>query len=432
MAVVETGYLEKAYLTFPYLSGQIEDSLGMQADMVALQTPATGMQVDIQSLPGSTATGMEVIFGKLKHIIHPKYLVVEDPYLTTSYLNDRFCALQGMQVEGLIQAALNNTGMQIEATIVDPTDDKFQGMQVELKIVDDLKVIGMQVEMLKTNITGFQVTQSIYNAENLRLMCNFASRGRPSQNGLTWTSVQPIKAGDFSPNNLNTDIFEERTQTDDINALWELRCNTGAVNTFVDTIAILEHNFSAGATVVFQASDDVNFGTVKFTENLVVEADNMYFIAPTLPTIPAQFFRFIIQDSANAEAFLRIGIIVFGSSQILTLKERFTNPVKFGKTHFKDTIETEGFTSVSNDRATRKFLGLNFRELDFNGGNFDLIQDYLDTAKTDLKCLIIPRPSRASSLAVFAKLVKLPDEQHNAIDDDNHFIELDLDWDESL
>ena len=201
----------------------------------------------------------------------------------------------------------------------------------------------------------------------------------------------------------------------------------------MDTLAILGHNFTTSARVEIQGSDDAAFSTIKFSYVMETELENMYFISPTLPNVPARYYQISIQDSTNTDTEgLKIGTIVFGSAAILTPKEQFINPVTFGKRHFKDTLDTEGFTSSSNDRALRKFLGLTFTQLLIDGGNFKSLQDYILSAKTDLKCLVIPRPTRPSALAVFSKLVQLPEEQHNAVDDDNWRVDMSFEWDESL
>lgn len=479
MAIVETGYLETAYLSaFPYMSGQIENGLPTQVDMRIVDEdddPHLLTQVDMRivdetddphlftqvdmALVGETknlsnqvdmkrltevnlntqvemrvtdklnALNMQVKIGKLAHFICDGYLQTF-PYLTDPYLTTRMCAQLYTQVEMKI---LNeeNLNTQVDQRIVDETDDPHLNTQVSMKVFDQSNV-NTQVNMLKSTKLNTSVNMVIYNNTQFRLLCEFASRGTAALGGINWTSVQPIAAGDFSPNNLNTDIIEQRTQTDGVVALWQLRCNTGNPNTFADTFAILNHNFTKAATVEIAGSDDAGFGTIKFTYNMTTEEENMYFISPSLPNIPAQYYQFTIQDVGNPAGFLSIGTIVFGSATIMTPKEWFTNPVSYGKRHFKDTLETEGFTSVSNDRAIRRFLSLTFSQLERTGGNFGALQDYICTAKTDLKCLIIPRPTVPSALAVFAKLSQLPEELHNAIDDDNWRIDMTFDWDESL
>jgi len=407
---------------------------GMQTDMVTGSSVNTGMQVDqkIVSPDDDLSVGMQAKMGFPAHIICGGYLN-DDPYLSKlPYMAERLCALQGMQVSMQV-AETPVTGMQVEMSIISPDDDKITGMQVVQQIAGNSKITGMQADMVAQQQTGMQASMQLYSVDTLRILCSFPSRGTPAQGGLSWTSVQALRTGDFDANNLNTDIFEERTETlATPPATWELRCDTGLSNTFVDTIYIGEHNFTLGATVEFQASDDPAFGTIKYTRNMTVEEQHMYFILPLIdfPPEPARYFRFTIQD-VNNPGSLKIGIIVFGSAVTFSQRERFLNPVRFGFNHFKDTIETEGFTNVSNDRALRKFLGLSFEQLRFDGGNFEKLRDYFLESKTDLKCLIIPRPTRPSSLAVFAKMKQIPEEQHYATSDDNHRIDLSIDWDEA-
>jgi len=414
---------------------------------------------------------MEVKIGPLAHYLCGGYL--NQPYLAKNYLAATFCAHQTSQVELLNDSTVSlltetemtiqdqdnlliQTEMRIEdrldpilmqtrmllrelvslftevdQRIVDQDDDFFLKSQVDLKITGNLEKLLSQVNQLKSEDLNTSVTMVIYNNTQMRLLCEFPSRGTPALNGMNWISVQPLSLGDFLASNLNTDIVEQRTQTASV-ALWQLRCNTGNPNTFVDTIAILNHNLSRGAVVEVSASDDANFSNIKFNFPMTVETGNMYYIAPTLPNIPAQYWQFTIQDNGNPEGLLKIGTIIFGSSIILTLKEQFLNPVTFGFRHFKDTLETEGFTSVSNDRALRRYLNLTFAQLIRDGGNFRSLRAYILDAKTDLKCLVIPRPTIPSALAVFSKLSQLPEEQHNAIDDNNWRVDMTFDWDESL
>ena len=480
MADFEQGYLENTYLTpFPYMSGQAGDCLGMQVEMkivsgdddpmlgvqteMQIDTTVTvgaqvefivltdnklgmqlelkaqgntpvGTQIQMQVAEALSQVGIEVLFGKLLHVIHPKYLN-SDPYLTDSYLAARICALQGTQIEMQIDTT-NNLGTQVEMKIDTPDDDPMLGVQTELKIEDFTNNVGMQVEFLQITSVGTEVTAVLYNVDRLRILCEFPSRGTAALGGVNWTSQQALEPGDFDASNVNTDQFEERTQTDGLPGLWELRCDTGEANTTVDTVAILEHNFTVGATVTMQASNDSGFGSIIWSKVLTTEVDNMYFILPVadFPLDPARYYRFLISDGSNPDGHLRVGVILFGSGLIMGKKETFDLPVRFGLRHFKDTVETEGFTNVSSDRATRKALGLTFTNMDFFGPQYDLLRDFYKSAKTDTKCLIIPRPTRPSALSVFAKLEAMPDEAHNAIGDESgeHFVDLSLDWDETL
>jgi len=404
--------------------------LGFQVDMLTSKVTPNGMQVDMQLAGNLNQLGMQAKMGFPQHITCGGYLT-DNPYMEEAYLGPKFCTLNSMQVFMQISEIVP-TGLQAEMFIVSPDDDKITGMQANMQIAGNLKITGMQADMLSVDRTGMQATMVLYSVETLRFLCDFESRGTPAQAGDTWTSVQSLRVGDFEANNLNTDIFEERTETlATPPALWELQCNTGKTNTFVDTIYIGDHNFTLGASVIFQASTFSNFSTIEYQRVMTVENQDMYFVLPLLdfPPLPAQYYRLLIQDGANPGA-LKIGIVVFGSSTTFTPDERFINPVRYGVRHFKDTIPTEGFTNVSNDRALRKFLTLDFEQLLLEGGNFGKIRNFIKTSKTDLKCLIIPRPTKPSALAVFSKLTTLPEEQHYATEDDNWRIDLTLDWDE--
>lgn len=485
--VGQQGYLETPYLDggpFAYLSGQIQfgngfqiqmkivgesddPHVGMQTEMLTDKTPKTGVQVDMSTVQQSRTgfqvlgqiidetddprTGMQVemLFAGLLNnrgmeinieypqiVHHPKYLNGPEGYLTDAYLAEKVCSLLGMMVN-MRRFAQTETGMQIDRKIVSADDDPQIGMQILMRIFEEIPK-GFQVERIKIERVGMQSTLVLYNTTQLRFMYEFPSRGTPGFGGNNWSSPQGTETGDFDVNNVNTDVLEQRTQSPDGVLNWELRCDTGVFNTFVDTIAIFEHNMTTGATVQFQASDEFSFGTLKYVRNITVEKTNSYFILPLadFPPVAARYYRFLISDTANPDNHIRIGTIVFGTSVIFSMSTSFDVPLTFGKRHFKDTIQTEGFTSVSNDRATRKVLGLQFSQLDVNLGDYARLQQYFDEAKTDLKCLIIPYPVKPSLFAVWAKLTQLPLETHNAIEigdaKEVHHVDMALDWDESL
>lgn len=483
------GYLFYPYESMPYLIGEIDECFGFQVNrkiddatddkFIGVQVNRTinkstddkfiGMQVnrlaiDVKSInrfqvnrkindpTDDSNNGMQVVRisgDQLKKsgmeinrefpmiINHGVYL--SDPYLVGSYLVAQNCALLGMTVKRLIQSTLDDPkiGFQIKRNIISVLDDPKTGMQVNQKINKEINH-GFQVNRIKIAKMPMSIARVLYNVDQLRILCDFVSRGVPSLGGMNWSSPQGTEPGDFSVNNVNTDTVEQRTQSPLGTVVWEIRCNSGQNNSFVDTIALLEHNITSGAVVTFQGSDDVGFSTIKFNRTIPIQPVNSYFILPLadFPSQPAKYFRFIISDVSNPDLYIRIGTIVFGSSIILSQRTTFDLPLTFGKTHYKDTIETEGFTNVSNDRATRKNLGLNFSSIDFASGDYSRIAAYLDSAKTDLKCLVIPYPCKASLFAVYAKLTALPQEQHNAIElcgaKEVHTVDLQLSWDESL
>jgi hypothetical protein len=442
-------------------------SIGSQVDMTKLTSKLTPSQVD-QIIGKMNATGMNVRIYPLMHLMWQRYLT--NPYLTDSYLAAGFHTLQSSQVEQKLyhphklgtQVFQNvyevggngqqidlkvtsdlNIGNQVNQKLVKFADTGSQvdqlindvfsiGNQVELKIYDDNKV-GSQATLIKISRASQQVQMVIYNITQLRILQNFVSRGTETLGGLNWTSNYALRLGDYAASNLNTDVIEQRCETWGIPATWILTCDTGIPQgAFVDTLGILGHNLTKSARVTFQGSSDPLFGTVDFSVVLISELINTYWISPALPNAGYRYWRLIIEDLTNLDDNLYIGAIVFGSSAIMSVSETFENPIQYGLTHYKDSVETEGYRNVSNDRALRKKLSLSFSNLRYDSGNYAMLKDYWLEAKTDIACLIIPRPSKPSAFAVFSKLTQLAQEEHNAISDYDHYVSFSLDWDEAL
>jgi hypothetical protein len=443
---VTLGWLERSWLSNAWLTTGEDTPYGFQVDQKIESQKAVGFQADqfIDSPDDDKNVGFQLdqkIAGNIKtlglefnHYDLPHYNCegswLTRPWLTTAWLVPCRYANLGFQVDQFIDSPDDdkNVGFQVDQAV---QALKQTGIQVEMKI-DATGPVGFQVQNLHKESVGIQINQVLYNITQLRILYEFPSRGTPALSGLNWT-VKPTGKPGFSQNNVNTDLIEERYQSKngDI-ALIDLRCNTGiAQGAFVDTVAILNHNLTSSATVTMQGSDDPAFGTLKFEHVLTTELENMYWISPELPIIAAKHYRFLIQDTTNPDDYISIGVIVFGSSKMFTLAETFNDPVRFGKRHFKDTLETEGYTNVSNDRATRRFLGLDFKDVEVSGSNYRMLKEFENFAKTDLKCLIIPRPTQPSTFAVFSKVVQLADERHQATDDTSHQADFNLDWDES-
>jgi hypothetical protein len=288
----------------------------------------------------------------------------------------------------------------------------------------------MQVDRVKITVKGAQILFTLYNTYNLRILCDFPSRGTT---GLNWTASSTA-TGDFSVYNLNTDIVEQVWRSvSGVKTGVVLTCDTEiAQGVFLDTLAMLNHNLTRSATVQFQGSNDAGFATIGFDENLEALDDvNLYYIAPTLPQVSFRYWRFIINDSTNTNDSLQIGTIVFGPSVIFQ-GECFVDQVQRGTKHFSDKIETEGFTNVSNDRALKYSTQLEFKFLNFQKGNYRNIRNIFRTARTSLKCLWIPTPQFPERFAVFGKLTQIPVETHKVISEDADYVSFNLEVDESL
>lgn len=419
------GYLEGDYLVGEYLIGQFANRTGVQVQQTIEAEAHLGVEVGDAPII-SQATGVEVLHSKLRHALHGVYLK-DGGYLEDSYLAAQYCAFLGAQVSQQIFTQ-DELGVQAQMQIVDQT--RRLGVQAQMQIVDFTKSLSMETLQIRVTRLGLEVEHVLYNIKRLRIMCEFPSRG----DGTNWTATNQA-SGDFGPDNVNTDVIEQVFRSSGVSVT--LTCDTGlAQGTPIDTIAILGHNLTRSATIQVQGSQDGTFSppdvTFDFTE---VTPDRAFYIAPTAPTAAAQqnrYWRFVINDTPNPDGYIEIGVIVFGEANVFSFGENYNNRLRQGFTHFKDTLPSEGFTTTSNDRALRKYLKIDFEELNYRFGNFSIIDEMVNYARTSLKCLVIPTPEYPERFAVFGKLNTLPEYVHNSIDEENEYVSFTLEWDEAL
>jgi hypothetical protein len=406
------------------VTGQKE--LGVQAlQNIVDYAKAFGFQVNRQVVDFNRATGMEVRRDKtFPHVNCNEAGYLEQDYLTQEYMGNYFCVYGPMQVN-LVVADETVTGAQVELNVVDHL--KNLAFQVELNIVDHPQATGAQVDRGRVVAMGAQVLRVLYNTYNLRILCDFPSRGTT---GTNWTSTSTA-SGDFSVNNLNTDIVEQTWRSNGATSV-VLTCDTQITQgTLVDTMAMLNHNLTTSATISFEGSND-NFTSVGITIPVEATEDNIYYIAPTFPTTQYRYWRLIINDVTNPYGYLQIGTIVFGTTVILQ-GESFVDELTRKTIHFSDKVRTEGFTNVSNDRALKYATSMEFRNIQYGRGNFKNLKDIFKTARTSLKCLWIPDPRDPPRFAVFGKLTQIPEEQHkNMGADASDNVDFRVEVDESL
>lgn len=416
------GLVTTAYPAALQFQGRVEkeDAIGSQFQSKRIEAYTAGVQwlADVET---SASVGIEqrAARGWIHRQCGPGYLE-EFGYLQDwPYLAPRVCVTGGLQFEAVGQRQFFY-GLQWQGKI---EQQEAYGIQWRGKIFRELPV-GLQFEAVTLTSVGVQVRVAIYNTTNLRIMCDFPSRG---ETGSNWTasSTAPSSTNAFNVNNLNTDIVEQvwRSNGDPSVTLTCDTQRTGGV--FVDTIAILNHNLSGGAEVVVEYSD--NNIIYNFYANMLVERENMYYIAPNLPLEAHRYWRFVINDPGSSG--VQIGTIVFGSS-IIFQGECFIDTVRFGKKQFKDQVFTEGHTNVANDRGKKRFLGLEFTDLNFGKANFRQLREVFDESGTILKCLWIPTPQTPSRFAIFGKLEEIPEETHNTRGED--YVSLSIRVDESL
>lgn len=308
------------------------------------------------------------------------------------------------------------------------TNDDKTGVQFLAKITKQIDR-GSEFKIYKVKKNGLQFRSVIYNTTQIRFLTEFASRGL---NGNTWaaTSTATSTSNAFHVNNLNTDIVEQVWRSTSL-ITQVLRCDTqNTSGEFVDTLAILNHNLTQGATVLFQGSNDANFETIGVSEILENNVKNTFWIAKVIPLNAYRYWRLEISDPANPDGYIQIGSIVFGAASIFSSDENFTDEVNFGFKQFEDKIFTEGHTNVSNDRGQKRFIELSFDKLKADGANFKkLRRAYLEYG-TLLKVLYVPIPQDPAAFSVFAKMSEVPQENH--IYTGSHYVSLEIKLDESL
>jgi hypothetical protein len=398
------------------------DRLSQLRRMIADYKQAFGAQA-LLAPSGTVSRKMRVKRGRIKHTINAETLYLEGDYLEEDYLAPGLMAWLPTQVFRRISTS-KDLGLQVLRRIVD--QKHTVNMQTQRRI-DAVHPVGFQVNMIKVQFALWQIKRILYNTKRLRILAEFPSRGLT---GTNWTATSTA-AGDFSVNNLNTDIVEQAWRSSGAKIV-TLTCDTEiSQGVFVDTIGILGHNLTRSATIEVQYSNQQSFATYQSFFMKGNRTQNWYYVAPKAPTASYRFWRFLVADQTNTAAYLQIGSIVFGSSVIMTAND-ITDNVRRTTRHFADKVATEGFTAVSNDRAVKYGLGLEFQSIAYAGDDYENLRGVFDSARTSHKCLWIPTPEYAERFAVFGKLTAIPEESHNALGPDNDYIAMTLEVDESL
>lgn len=378
-------------------------------------------QLDRKITLAENTVHTELDRGTISHQQCGGYLVFD--YLVRPYLVAQICAHMRTQLDQRI-ADTKTLNAQIEHRL---EKTKTVYSQIDQRI-EDTKAFGVQLKRIQSKLVNTQLSVVIYNTTNLRILYQFPSRGT---SGTNWSVITGGTAsGDFGVNNVNTDLVEQcyRSLTTSI----ILQCDTQITQgIFNDTLAILGHNLTRSASVTLIASNDVTFASVGFSIPLFVETENLYWIAPTLPLVSYRYWRIQISDVTNSFGYIQLGTIVFGNC-VLFSGECFVDEVTRRKTHFADRIKTEGFSSISNDRALKRGVSLSFRRLNYNYQNYANLVNVIDTVRTSLKALWIPTPQYASRFAVFGKLSEIPVENHKVISETSDYIDLEINVDEAL
>jgi hypothetical protein len=246
---------------------------------------------------------------------------------------------------------------------------------------------------------------------------------------VNWTANNTA-LGDYSANNLNTDVVEQVYRSS--NLAVNLTCDTQlSQGSFVDTVAILNHNITTSGSITLLGSNVPTFSSVGISIAIPIVSSNIYWVSPQLPNESFRYWRFVINDVQNPQGYVQIGTIVFGSSVIFN-EECFINPVVYGRVNFIDKIQTEGFTNISSDRGVKNYVELTYNNLSYGRGNYLSMVETFDYVRTTHKALWIPDPRYPNRYGIFGKLTELPQESHQDMGVDSDYVSFRIKIDESL
>jgi hypothetical protein len=297
----------------------------------------------------------------------------------------------------------------------------------------------IQITMLNngTFATNIQMNWVFYNTTNMRILWQIASDGNTTSNNYTASSVA---SSDKDISNVRNDIIEKYWQSNTTNEWIQFDSGVGKA-TYIDTLAILGHNFSSSAIITLQGygkstdSAPSNWGSVATYAIIPMGSnpndDRVIWCASTVPTQSYRYWRISINDPSNAYGYLRIGRFVAGQSLIFNT-ENVIGTLKSGQNNFKEEIKLNGFSAVYNNRALKRFLDISFNNLNIQTfSNKSQLNNYLYYNRDILKALVVIDPNNPYKYSVFAKLTQMPQEQVEYVDSNNEYTSFSLSLDEA-
>ena len=209
----------------------------------------------------------------------------------------------------------------------------------------------------------------------------------------------------------------------------------------MDTFALISTNLTTSAVVKIYAygsgssAAPVSWSEADLYATIPAVADplerNRIWISPTLPATTYRHWRVTITDTTNTDGFIRVGRAIGGSSLIFTT-ENCLDAVNFKRENYKDEFKINGFTSIANNRAFKKTMTLNFKNLNrLQYVNYKRLMTYCNYCRDTLKALVIIDPQEPYIFSVFAKLKSLPEESHTYVSADTSNVDLSLSYDEA-
>lgn len=299
---------------------------------------------------------------------------------------------------------------------------------------------------------------SAYNLSQLRVLWEIASDGLVYNHFIAHGNTI---GGDYDIMNIKSDIVEQkwRCSTDEpVFFIFDAGMTFDGITTpsraiVVDTIALIGTNISPNAVVKISAYGDSSSRGVRdrytgpdlsaqeqfraqaqWAVTTKMEDDpyetNVLWCSPSEIIQPYRHWMVEILDTANPDGYVEIGRFVAGQASILTDEENFTGDLKYKEKNYKDEIATNGFSMISNNRAIKKNLTLNFDNLNMNGPNYKILRRMMRYIRDTKKSLVIADPLFPYRFSLFAKIEELPEQSISFIDKDSCYASFSINWNE--
>lgn len=302
-----------------------------------------------------------------------------------------------------------------------------------------------------------------YNLTQLRILWEIASDGLVANNFIAHSLVP---AGDYGITNLKTDIVEQKWRGFSGSISQPIPTAFFIVDTgmtfdpilspskaiFVDTMALLNTNLTQYATIQVwaygtassSAIRDGYQGQVDLWSEFTTRAELLYngtmpsdpyeknwiWIRSSQPTKAYRHWGIMINDPNNPDPYVEVGRFVAGQSTILTELENYTSNVKYSENNFKDEAQITGFSWISNNRALKKKITLEFDNLNMNGDNYKMLRKMIRYIRDTKKALVLPDPTDVYRFNLYAKLEKMPEYAISYVDAQNVYASFGLEFNE--
>ena len=299
----------------------------------------------------------------------------------------------------------------------------------------------------------------IYNTTHLRMLWEFALDGLKLQNIPLFT---PASSGDFGVLNIKNDILEAlyRVPQKEFYILFDCGAvpegsnqRTKAIS--IDTFAMLNTNLTLDAQITLRGWGDAqasipsinnmrNQATIIFntTKRQLCGNDDyqrdLIYLEPNESMAIRKFRYFLldVNDSTNQSNFLEVGRVLGGQSSILIDdvtdgSNTFTDTIDFEERSYTDKLDLNGFSSIANERALKRSLGVEFKNMSIFSQNYLILRKYWRYCRDTKKALVIPILDNPTGYHLFAKLDSLPKQKIKYVEKNHVYTDFNLTWDEA-